>query len=201
MNGKIAWICSARAFDASQNERLPRLLRRVCFRFGIAWFWTALALEGRAMEVWRDQRAERGAERAWGLAAAAHRWRDRLSDLVWKQAAPCSPVPAWSLPDSRRIRGLGLGCMWAVLCPFCREFHTHSPGEGPRTPHCAGPAGDRYVLEYAGPLPVEHHLRFCLSAKAGWPRLLQHWPQPSFGIMDAAPGMAAMEPLELEAAA
>ena len=178
MNGKIAWICSARAFEASQSERFPRLLRRALFRFGIACFWAALALEGRAMEVWRDQRAERCTEPRSSLAAAWQHCLDRLRDLAWKQAAaPCAPVPAWSLPNSRRIRGLGLGCMWAVLCPFCREFHTHSPGEGPRTPHCAEPAGDRYVLEYAGPLPVEHHLRFCLSAKAGWPRLLQHWPQ------------------------
>jgi hypothetical protein len=179
MNGKIAWICSANAFEASQNERFPLLVRGVFVRVGIAWFWAALALEGRALEVWREQRAERAETRPWGLSATWSHRIGRLKALLVKQAkVQCSPVPAWSLPNSRRIRGLGLGSMWAVLCPFCREFHTHSPGEGIRTPHCCSERdGKEYALELAGPLPAEHHMTFYLSSRAGWPRLLHQWPQ------------------------
>lgn len=90
--------------------------------------------------------------------------------------------------------------MWAVLCPFCRDFHTHSPGAGVRTPHCCSERdGQRYALEFAGQLPVEHRLRFYLSARAGWPRLLHQWPQPSHGMMEP-PGVPHGETVELRAA-
>jgi hypothetical protein len=202
MNGKIAWVRSARAFEASQNERLPRLVRRVFLRFGIAWFWTALALEGRALEVWRDQRAERDRARTWTLAGVWSRFLETVKGLVWRPpAAECAAVLAWSLPDSRRIRGLGLGCMWAVLCPYCRDFHTHSPGEGHRMPHCCSERdGRRYALEFAGPLPVEYRLRFCLSVRSVWPRLLQQWPQPGHGFPAGVDAIGAAQPAMLEAA-
>jgi hypothetical protein len=76
------------------------------------------------------------------------------------------------------MRGLGLGHMWAVLCPYCDEFHTHSPGEGRRTPHCCSERDrQHYVLEFAGALPAEHRTRFYRSSKSGLPRLLHRWPE------------------------
>jgi hypothetical protein len=63
--------------------------------------------------------------------------------------------------------------MWAVLCPFCEEFHTHSPGEARRIPHCCpDQEAGQYLLEHAGPLPLEHRARFYQSSKAWLPRLL-----------------------------
>ena len=178
MKGKIAWVISARAFEASQNERFSAPLRKFLCRLGSFCFWTALALEGRALEVWREQRAERPVAPPWSLAVAWSSWCDRLNQVApWKAPEDVQPVAAWSLPDSRRIRGLGLGSMWAVHCPFCRDYHTHSPGEARCVPHCRSSRhGHGYQLEFAGPLPVEHRLRFYLSAKAGWPRLLHQWP-------------------------
>ncbi len=85
-------------------------------------------------------------------------------------------VPAWSLPDIRKMRGLGLGYMWAVLCPYCREFHLHSPGEGRRYAHCcAHKDGSHYLVEFAGALPLEHHDRFCAWVRADLPRMV-HQP-------------------------
>jgi hypothetical protein len=178
MKGKVAWVISAKAFETSRNERYPEPLRKAYCRLGSFFFWTALVLEGRALEVWREQRAERPAATAWSLAVVWSRWRDGLNHSVSK------PVPeqlelatAWSLPDSRRIRGLGLGSVWAVYCPFCCDYHTHSPGEDTCVPHCCSISdGRRYQLQFAGPLPVEHRVRFYLSTKAGWPWLLHQWP-------------------------
>ena len=178
MKGKVAWVISAKAFEASQDERFAETLRRLLCRLGSFFFWTALALEGRALEVWREQRAERPAATTWSLAVAWSRWRDQL-----KRSDP-NPVPeqlelatAWSLPDSRRLRGLGLGNVWAVHCPFCLDYHTHSPGEDRCVPHCCSSRdGCSYQLQFAGPLPVEHRVHFYLSTKAGWPRLLHQWP-------------------------
>jgi len=203
MNGKIAWNYSARAFEASQNERLPRLLRRVLFRFGIAWFWTALALEGRALEVWRELRAQAAAARPRALALAWSHCVDRIKELIARRPkGQCQQVLAWSLPDSRQSRALGLGCMWAVLCPYCEDFHTHSPGEGRRTPHCCSDQDrDQYVLEFAGTLPIELRTPFYRSSQAGWPRLLRQWPEPSRGLIEAVQGTAALEAVELRAAA
>ena len=90
------------------------------------------------------------------------------------------------------MRGLGLGRMWAVLCPFCDEFHTHSPEEGRRTPHCCAERDRRsYALEFAGALPVEYRTRFYRSSKSGLPRLLHRWPEA---------GAERSEPVELLAA-
>lgn len=181
MWGKIAWSHSAKAFEASRNEHFPRLLRHVFVRIGVVCFWTALAFERRALEVWRDQRAQRRLGRRSRRAEAWKHRVARLKELLeWRRKGQCLPILAWSLPDSPKMRGLGLGRMWAVLCPFCDEFHTHSPGEGKRTPHCCTERDRRhYVLEFAGALPVEHRTRFYRSSRSGLPRLLHHWPQPS----------------------
>src|SRR5262245_31828521 len=120
MHAKIAWKCSARALEASQDERLPRLVRRVFVRLGVACFWAALALEGRALEVWRDQRAELASAQeprpSWGFTAGWGLSLGRLRQPVEREpTGDCPTVAAWSLSGSRRIRGLGLGSMWAVL--------------------------------------------------------------------------------------
>lgn len=184
---------SAKAFEASRNEHLPRLLRHILIRIGVVCFWTALALEQRAFEVWRDQRAQSALARRLRRAAAWKQRIERVKELLeWRGRALCVPVPAWSLPDSPKMRGLGLGRMWTVLCPFCEEFHTHSPGEGRRTPHCCGERDrQHYILEFAGALPVEYRTRFYRSSKSGLPRLLHRWPEA---------GVHRTEPVELLAA-
>lgn len=163
-------------------------------------FWVALAFEGRAFEVWREMRAQKVESRRQRIAALADYARDvwcrcieRVRDIALRRAkGQCALVPAWSLPDSRKIRGLGLGRMWAVLCPFCHEFHTHSPGEGRRTPHCCS-SKDRnlYVLEFAGPLPAEHRARFHRSSRAGLPRLLHQWAESACENSEAVELLAA----------
>jgi hypothetical protein len=82
--------------------------------------------------------------------------------------------------------------MWAVLCPFCEEFHTHSPGEARRIPHCC-PDQDagQYLLEHAGPLPLEHRAGFCQSSRTWLPRLLNQWEETSFEEADAQELIAA----------
>jgi hypothetical protein len=177
--GKTAWACSARAFEASQDPRFPRLLRHVCVRAGVVCFWTALALDRRAVEVWREQRAQRRRRASHRHAAAAlTRWSQRMRERLGWSGEQGVIVPAWSLPDSAKMRALGLGRMWAVLCPFCDEFHTHSPGEGGRIPHCCGERDRRfYALVFAGPLPVRYRARFYRSSKSGLPRLLHHWSE------------------------
>jgi hypothetical protein len=180
MQGTIAWGWSAKAFEASRREHFPRPLRHILVRTGVVCFWTALALEFRALEVWREQRAQRALLRP-RRAGAPRGWRDWIGKLLaWRSHGHCLTVLAWSLPDSPKMRGLGLGRMWAVLCPYCDEFHTHSPGEGRRTPHCCGERDKQhYVLEFAGALPVEHRTRFYRSSKSGLPRLLHRWPDAS----------------------
>jgi hypothetical protein len=182
MWGKAAWTCSAKAFEASRNEQLPHRLRRVLVGTGVACFWTALALERRALEVWREQRAQQ--RLLAGRRELAEAWRRiaRLRELLdWRARAQGLPVLAWSLPDSPKMRGLGLGRMWTVLCPYCHEFHTHSPGEGRRTPHCCSERDrQHYILEFAGLLPVAYRTRFYRSYKSGLPRLLYRWPESDF---------------------
>jgi hypothetical protein len=178
MRASIAWTCSAKAFDASRSESFPRFAQHVLLRTGVACFWVALTLECRALEVWREQRAQRRLAQRGRRAEFVRVWGERMRELLsWSNRGHRLAVPAWSLPDSPKMRGLGLGQMWTVLCPYCHEFHTHSPGEGWRTPHCCG-EGDRqhYMLEFAGELPVEHRTRFYRSSKAGLPRLLHRWP-------------------------
>jgi hypothetical protein len=152
----------------------------VLVRTGVVCFWAALAFERRALEVWREQRAQRALlkPRRAGVRRQPA-WLERINKLIAWQSGRYDPaVPAWSLPDSPKMRGLGLGRMWAVLCPYCEEFHTHSPGEGRRTPHCCGERDKQhYVLEFSGPLPVEHRTRFYRSSKSGLPRLLHRWPE------------------------
>jgi hypothetical protein len=162
-------------------------------RAGVICFWTALALEHRAFDVWREQRAQRAFASHRHRAEALRRWAGRIKErLGWRGRGQCRPVPAWSLPDSPKMRGLGLGHMWAVLCPYCEEFHTHSPGEGRRTPHCCGERDrQHYVLEFAGALPVEHRTRFYRSSKSGLPRLLHHWPDTSLHRSEAIGLLAA----------
>ncbi len=109
-----------------------------------------------------------------------------LKDLIAQCDGYCVVAPAWGLPNNDSMRGLGLGCVWAVLCPFCEEFHAHSPGEELRTPHCGTEQdGSQYLLEFRGPLPQQHQERFCRSVKNGLPRLLQTWAQA--GTLDDAP--------------
>jgi hypothetical protein len=155
-------------------------------RAGVVCFWTALALEHRAFDVWREQKAERRR-----IRRRQRRWAEQLKEwLGWTEL--WLTVTAWSLPDSPKMRGLGLGHMWTVLCPFCDEFHTHSPGEGGRMPHCCGERDRRrYVLEFAGPLPIEHRTRFYQSAKSGLPRLLHHWPETGVHRSEAIGLLAA----------
>ena len=193
MRGKTAWSCSAKAFEASRNEHLPRPLRHVCIQVGVACFWTALALERRALEVWCEQRAQRALARGEQAPPARARWRARIRELMdWRGRAQCLQVQAWSLPDSPKMRGLGLGRMWTVLCPYCDEFHTHSPGEDRRTPHCCSDRDRKsYLLEFAGALPVEYRTRFYRSKKSGLPRLLHRWPEPDIAPAEPAQLLAA----------
>jgi hypothetical protein len=152
-------------------------------RAGVASYWAALTLECRALEVWCELRAQRtrGRRRRHHVDTLKV-WAEYARELAmsWRARGHCLSVPAWSLPDSPKMRGLGLGHMWTVLCPYCDEFHTHSPGEGQRTPHCCGERDRRhYDLRFAGALPVEHRTRFYRSSKSGLPRLLHRWPEPA----------------------
>ena len=179
MNGKTAWRLSAMAFDASRHERCPRPLGPIIFQFGVAWFWMALAVEGRAREAWRELRAKNASVRGVKVASVwAHCTQDLREALIKGAAWSLPLVPAWSLPDNRRMRGLGLGRMWAVLCPYCSQFHTHSPGEGHRTAHCcAHRAVKHYVLEFAGALPPERQTQFHDWVQADLPRFVQQWAE------------------------
>jgi hypothetical protein len=193
MRGKFAWAWSATAFDVSRNARLPRPFRHVCVRAGVVCFWTALALERRAFEVWREQREQRTLAGRPQLGNAHGTWVERLMEQLGRKGrGHCLPVAAWSLPDSPKMRGLGLGHMWTVLCPFCEEFHSHSPGEGRRTPHCCSERDrQHYVLEFAGALPVEYRTRFYRSSKSGLPRLLHRWPETGVHRSEAVGLLAA----------
>lgn len=191
MQATIAWTWSARAFEASRCERFPRPVRAALVRTGVVCFWAALTFECRALAVWREQRSQRALARQ-RRAVAGWIWIERLRELVGWSRGHGPAVPAWSLPDSPKMRGLGLGRMWAVLCPYCDEFHTHSPGEGQRTPHCCSERDrQHYVLQFAGALPVEHRNRFYRSSKSGLPRLLHRWPEASQQPSEAVGLLAA----------
>lgn len=178
MNGKTAWRLSAKAFDASRHERCPRLLGPIIFQFGVGCFWMALAAEGRALEAWRELRAKSPGARGLGLSSVWGLCTEDLREALLRGSNWSLPlVPAWSLPEGRRMQRLGLGCMWAVLCPYCDEFHMHSPGEGRRIAHCCGHGeGKFYLLECAGELPAEHHDRFCEWVRSDLPRLVRERP-------------------------
>ena len=59
MRGKIAWAWSAQAFEAPRASVFRVRFWHVLVRTGVVWFWTALALERRALQVWREQRPTR----------------------------------------------------------------------------------------------------------------------------------------------
>jgi len=193
MNGKTAWSFSAKAFDASRNERCARLLRPLFFQFGVTWFWVALALEGRAVEVWRELRLQNASAKRLRLTGVWADCAQGLRQTLESGISGQSPeVSAWSLPESRKMRGLGLGRMWAVLCPYCHRFHMHSPGEGRRTPHCCAERDDNhYVLGFAGALPLQHHRRFYRTSRADLPRLLDQWPETTGNRAQPAELLAA----------
>lgn len=179
------------AFDASRSERCVRLLRPIFFQFGVTWFWVALALEGRAAEVWQELRKQNGAAKRLRIAGVWADCADSLRETLLS-GADGAQVQAWSLPDSRKMRSLGLGRMWAVLCPYCRRFHMHSPGEGRRTPHCCADKDNaHYVLAFAGPLPLQHHRRFFRSSRGDLPRVLDQWPVAACDEAEPAELMAA----------
>lgn len=158
MLSRSAWVLCSRAFEASRRDDISAPMQRLCQRAGVAGYWTALTLEGRAVAVWRDMRAE---ER-----------RRRSNDEAGHTVA------AWSLPPSARMKGLGLGRVWAVACPFCSEFHTHAPGEGPRRAYCTHDAAPRtYVLQHAGEMPRELRERFCSRVRRDLPRFLYKSPR------------------------
>ena len=92
------------AFEASRNERFPRLARSAACHLGVALFWTALGLEGRAFEVWRELRAQKAAAQRRSIGAirdyCVDLWgdsADRLREIVWRRGTgECLLVPAWS---------------------------------------------------------------------------------------------------------
>lgn len=178
MKASPLWACSAIAFQVSLRERVPAFVQDASLRLGVASFWAALAIEGRARQAWKDLQALQA-----GAGDAGHRAAsmvEDLKDLLLQCDGSCVATPAWSLPDSDRMRGLGLGRVWAVHCPFCEGYHVHSPGEETRTPHCRAETSDeRYLLVYAGALPHEHHDGFCRSAKTGLPKFLLSGPVAS----------------------
>src|SRR6185295_19097110 len=100
MNGKTAWSISAMAFDASRSEHCLRLLRPIFFQFGVTWFWVALSLEGRAVEVWRELRAQHASTKHLRLSGVWGECADGLRETILTGAGGQSlHVAAWSMPD------------------------------------------------------------------------------------------------------
>ena len=180
---RIAWGYGKIAFDAAQDESFPEPMRRIFRRLGTMWFWLASLLEGRALAAVCERRRHRLGRVALvnALATLRARWQRRLRPA--QQATPpltreVPVVEAWSLPNLAALQRLGLGDVWAVRCPFCRDFHTHVPGEGTRQAGCAlGLAPDSYTLCYVGALPRALHDAFSVSIRQTWPKLLLEWPQ------------------------
>lgn len=173
MLSRIAWGFCNIAFEASRDGTFPDGMRRAFQRVGVAWFWVALTLDGRAFDMWRDYRAER--------VVRLQPRRGREDDA---SSSDASALPAWSLPNVGRITGLGLGRVWVVVCPYCQRFHTHAAEEGCRPAPCrvfGSPA--TYVLSYEGELPRGLWERFRLSIKAERPKLLRH---PDLGALPPA---------------
>jgi hypothetical protein len=177
MKARPLWACSAIALEVSLRKSVPSFVQGASLRFGAASFWAALALEGLAIRAWRDLRSLT-TDAEGGQSHASANMMQALKDLLARCDGCCTVASAWSLPNNDRMRSLGLGCVWAVLCPFCEEFHTHSPGEELRMPHCGNEQDDtRYLPEFRGTLPQQYQERFCRSVKGGLPRLLQTWPE------------------------
>jgi hypothetical protein len=176
MTAKPLWVISAVAFDMSRRASVPPVFQGSLLRLGVASFWTALALEGRARDVWRDLRAlgPDGGQRPPVL--------EQLKEILGLTAEVCTRVAAWSLPENQKARSLGLGRMWAVLCPFCDAFHVHSPGEELCVPHCTDDWDSaEYQLQFAGEMPLEHRERFYRSCCRSLPRLVQQVPVDAIG--------------------
>jgi hypothetical protein len=204
MFSQIAWGLCNMAFEASRDRCFPSPMRRMFRQFGVGWYWIALAIEGRAAAILRDMRAEKarsgthpsirlGTRRSTyrggcfrllrrahiGLRAKLRRWVREPWPVGARPEEPAKEpanVPAWSLPDS--AKGLGLGQVWVVLCPFCRGFHTHLRNEGNRAAPCARSNGTAtYALAYAGELPSALREQFRLSMRGDWPKVLLDWPR------------------------
>jgi len=179
---QIAWGFCKLGFDAAQDECFPEPMRRGFRRLGTIWFWLAVLLEGRAVAAICERRRSR-----WlALTAALARLRQCClralprpkADKAEPAAVDLPVAAAWSLPNLPQLQRLGLGQVWAVRCPFCRDFHTHVPGEGLRQPACAaGTPAAAYRLAYAGQLPRLWHDAFQRSVRQTWPKLLLQWPQ------------------------
>jgi hypothetical protein len=164
---RIAWGFCNQAFAASRQEHIPVPMQRLLRTAGVVGYWTALGLQGRAVAIWRELRAENRLRRQNEIAGHA--------------------VAAWSLPSNTRMKGLGLGRVWAVACPYCAEFHTHAPGEGRRRAHCS-PASSplTYMLQHAGEMPRELRERFRQGVKRDLPRFLAE-SEPLADGMDERP--------------
>jgi hypothetical protein len=178
MKARPLWAFSAMALHAARDDRVPCLVQGAVLRLGVTTFWLALALEGRARAAWQDLRSSGPAAGHARRFLAPARMMDSLRELLERPGnGDCARVAAWSLPDDHKMRSLGLGRMWVVLCPYCEDFHVHSPGEVRRTPHCCAEGEARqYLLEHAGTLPLEHRARFHHASMAALPRLLERWP-------------------------
>jgi hypothetical protein len=177
---KIAWGLSKFAFDAAQDGRLFVQLRRTLRGLGTLSFRFALLLEGRALAAVCEGSASEtrlGALKG-GLTTLGKQCLWRFSSPAASAGANLLPlVQAWSLPNLPQLQKLGLGPVWAVRCPFCRNFHTHLPGEGLRAAVCvSGTPAAAYALGYAGELPRVLHEAFRRSAET-WPKVLLEWPR------------------------
>lgn len=172
MLSRLAWEISASAFEASRSQKTTLALRRCLQQCGVAWFWAALAIDGRALEVWREYRAQQGLD----------------ADTAWEPMSEAPVLPAWSLPNNPRMRGLGLGRVWVVACPYCRRYHMHAPQEGSRPAQCHAMANrpELYVLHYEGELPRGLWERFCLNVTDEKPRLLRPPHRLEEDLLEAA---------------
>jgi len=178
---QIAWGFCKIAFDAAQEECFPEPMRRGFRRLGTLWFWLALLLERRALAAICE-----GRDGAYRARVLTHRLAMLMQHCLrrprWLErravASELPSVPAWSLPSLPLLQTLGLGDVWAVRCPFCRDFHTHLPGEGSRQPACSsGATPAAYQLVHAGELPRVLHHPFRHAIKQAWPKLLSEWPR------------------------
>jgi hypothetical protein len=176
---QIAWGFCKIAFDAAQDECFPEPMRRGFRRLGTMWFWLAVLLERRALAAICERRDSRWLALTAALASLRQRCLKALplakADKLEAAVVDLPVVAAWSLPNLPQLQRLGLGQVWAVRCPFCRDFHTHVPGEGLRQAACT--QADAYRLSYAGHLPRLLHDAFQRSVRQTWPKLLLQWPQ------------------------
>src|SRR5262245_26012566 len=178
---KIAWGFSKVAFAVAQDQRWPHWLRGTLRRWGTLWFWLARSFEGRALAAVCEGRPKRAGLQTvkTRLASLVGRGLGRIGWPLVNRTPDLVPlVQAWSLPNLPAWQKLGLGPVWAVRCPFCRNFHTHLPGEGLRQAACSlGTTTAAYALGYAGELPRVLHDAFRQSVGQAWPKVLLDWPR------------------------